>query len=81
MGEEDRARIMLSTLRTSQVAEMLGVGPTTVLKYERLGKIPPAFAKVGNQRRWRLEDVEAAKKLLAGEYSHPRCAPPVTPGR
>jgi predicted site-specific integrase-resolvase len=51
MGEEDRAGISLKTLRTSQVAEMLGVGPTTVLKYERLGKIPPAYSRVGKQRR------------------------------
>lgn len=77
---EDRAEVSLKTLRTSQVAEMLGVGPTTVLKYERLGKIPPAYGKVGKQRRWRLEDVEAARKLLAGEYSHPPRAPLVEPG-
>jgi len=77
---EERAAVSLRTLRTSQVAEMLGVSLTTVLKWERLGKIPPASARVGNQRRWRLEDVEKAKAMLTGDYSHPLNAPPVVPG-
>lgn len=44
---------------TRQVAKLLGVGPTSVRRYERNGRLPAVQETPGGHRKWRKSDVVA----------------------
>lgn len=48
------------------VARMLGVDAKSVARWDRLGRLKPAFRTPGGHRRYYLDDIE---KLIRGERS------------
>ena len=44
---------------TRLVAKLLGVGPTSVRRYERNGRLPAVQETPGGHRKWRKSDVIA----------------------
>jgi excisionase family DNA binding protein len=57
----------------AQVAEVLGVSPSTVRRYEQRGILKPARRLPGSRyRRYSRADVERAKQRIeAGEFDEP----------
>ena len=53
-------------LSIGAAAEVLGVSPAGIRKWEKLGVIPPAARLVGSDRRlYRLEDVEVIRAKVS----------------
>jgi DNA-binding transcriptional MerR regulator len=57
---------MSSTVRIGAVARSIGVSPTTIRKYEELGKIPAAERTPMGYRVYRAEDVASIKAAIFG---------------
>lgn len=57
----------------AQVAQELGVSPSTVRRYEQRGILAPARRLAGSRyRRYTRADVETAKqRIAAGEFDQP----------
>ena len=46
-------------ISSGDAARMLGVAPTTLLRWATEGKIAPALVTPGGHTRWRRSDIEA----------------------
>jgi DNA-binding transcriptional MerR regulator len=57
---------MVRTVRIGELAHSLGCSPTTIRKYEELGKIPAAERTPFGYRVYRAEDVDAIKTAIFG---------------
>ncbi len=51
----------------TEVAKMLGISPSTIKKWEKLGKVKKAKR---DQRGWRVYDQNDAEKLMALHIVH-----------
>lgn len=54
-------------MRTGEVAKLVSRHPDTIRDYERRGVIRKARRDLAGWRTYSLEDVEAIRKILAGE--------------
>lgn len=67
-------------LTTTQAAHLLGVSPSTVIRWEHDGLIPPATRPgAGRHRRWRLDDIESVRRSHDDRQPRFRPAPPAAP--
>ena len=57
---------MSSTVRIGAVARSIGVSPTTIRKYEELGKIPAAERTPMGYRVYHEEDVASIRAAIIG---------------
>ncbi len=65
MSQTDRAR-ELPYLRTSQVAEILGVTKKTLKNWLKAELIPePERNPINRYRRWTLQDIEGIRRILS----------------
>ncbi len=58
---------MKKLMAITEVAKMLGISPSTIKKWEKLGKVKKAKR---DQRRWRVYDQNDAEKLMALHIIH-----------
>jgi predicted DNA-binding transcriptional regulator AlpA len=56
-GDPEMTAVTPMLLRVNQVAEILGIGRTTVWKYAKEGKLPKPIKWQGNTV-WRVKDLE-----------------------
>jgi excisionase family DNA binding protein len=62
---------MAAALSTGQAAARMGVSVSTIQRWDREGILRPAFRTALNQRRYTVEQIDAAKKksIHKGEES------------
>jgi predicted site-specific integrase-resolvase len=44
-------------IRTAEAARALGIGPTTLARWHREGRVRPVLVTAGGQARWDLDDL------------------------
>jgi excisionase family DNA binding protein len=59
------------TMTAEQVADVLQMRPTTVTGWARNGNGPLRGVKVGNEWRFRVDDVQRLLNILDGDVSEP----------
>lgn len=64
--EQEQAESPNKLISVRRVAELLGVVPSSVHRYEKEGRLPSAQLTPGGQRRWRLSDIQ---KVVSGLMS------------
>ena len=60
--------IELTTVRIAQAARSLGYSSATLIRLERLGRIPPAQRDHSGHRRYTPQDVERIRAVLFGGH-------------
>ncbi len=56
----DRVEVVVAPLLidVTEVARRLGIGQSTVYRWDALGRLGPQAIKLGGRRLWRVEEVE-----------------------